>query len=796
MTSIYVAIGKTARSKKIVAQREVSFEQLAAMLQAAPIHVGKLTIGDYTRMKVGTPAEKAEVSRDKDTAWFSLAKYIKPERKAEHVEAVSAFVGDFDSGELTEEEISAKVAGYKHITLTTYSHTPEHPKYRLIVPYSKPVTPAEHAVLFESFMTLFGEQVDSSTRDSCRLWFFPSCTADTRMYQAIKVHDDGEVFEPYDMATPAIEDDDPLPQKESLDESVNSDLASAESYSRPTAEQVQRMLAHIQIPDEEGKRRGPWFTVLCGVHHWAEGSDEGFQIADEWSSQQPGYVDTDDVRKIWDSIKRKDGVTIASVIKMAVDAGYTHEDDIPADIEITEVLEETGVQVLLDGGGASFRELAAQKEANYTGDNAKLRAALAALEDRLVFVIDQQEYFDLQTRELINKDGIRQIFRAHMPARKDPCYLLERSPNKRIVASQGYHPGKDALYVENGRALVNLHTPFDPDPLIPTARELDLFTQMVRHLFCKKQDALFMDWILKFFAYAVQNPGKKITSAPLLYSRETGTGKTTLMLELPRALFGPYNCKPVGNDEIDSGFTDYLARVHLIHLDEIFMGGMKQAAAAADRFKPIITNRTLKVHPKGHAGYEIENRLIVTACSNHDNAVFLTDHDRRWAVHEVKGGKMDKVFAEELYTFMESARGPGVLKHIFQRISTTSFRPFADAPVTAEKRAMISASRSDDEALLADGVQNHTGPFAKDVFTMDDVSLWIEASLGRKVSPRRISVLFASGGVDVRMVRQLRWGKARVRIYCARNHDHWMSVLPQELGAAIGITDGITEDAA
>ena len=109
---------------------------------------------------------------------MSFAKYSKPRRAAANVESVSAWVGDFDRGALSVCEISSRLKSCSHAIYSSYSHSAPVPKYRVIVPYSRPVTVEEHAKLFEHFAGLFGEAVDTSTRDPCRLWFFPSCAAD------------------------------------------------------------------------------------------------------------------------------------------------------------------------------------------------------------------------------------------------------------------------------------------------------------------------------------------------------------------------------------------------------------------------------------------------------------------------------------------------------------------------------------------------------------------------------------------------------------------------------------------
>lgn len=152
---IAVATGPSARTKRVTEQHKFAFGQLVEFLQ--PVRV----------------------SDEKDGPWIALVK-LKPgtrTRKAANVESVSGWVGDFDDGQLRAEQILERMAGYASILVSTHSHTPEHPKFRLFVPYARPVTPAEHSRLFDHFASLFDGHVDTSGRDPFHLFYTPSCPA-------------------------------------------------------------------------------------------------------------------------------------------------------------------------------------------------------------------------------------------------------------------------------------------------------------------------------------------------------------------------------------------------------------------------------------------------------------------------------------------------------------------------------------------------------------------------------------------------------------------------------------------
>jgi hypothetical protein len=110
---------------------------------------------------------------------------------------------------------------------------------------------------------------------------------------------------------------------------------------------VEEMQTYLNYLDP-GMGRDPWLRVGMALHHETEGDDTGFELWDEWSQGGHNYPSTEALRAQWDSFKPAPGkrqVTMASVIKMAKDAGYrasetTSPEQILAKVE--EILEERG----------------------------------------------------------------------------------------------------------------------------------------------------------------------------------------------------------------------------------------------------------------------------------------------------------------------------------------------------------------------------------------------------------------------------------------------------------------------
>jgi hypothetical protein len=192
--SLWVTTGTSAfQSGTVDPAAPMSFDMLAALL-AYPLYTGKLTLAEYAAFKL---AKDDRAKFDKDTRWFSLASFKDGVRSNDTVVNLSGFVGDLDTGRHTLAQIQAKLAGVVHFVFATYSHSPEHPKYRVVVPYARTVNPADHAKLFAYFNTvIFDGALDVAASDPARLSYFPSCCADQQSAADFAYQHEGAYFDP------------------------------------------------------------------------------------------------------------------------------------------------------------------------------------------------------------------------------------------------------------------------------------------------------------------------------------------------------------------------------------------------------------------------------------------------------------------------------------------------------------------------------------------------------------------------------------------------------------------------
>jgi len=127
---------------------------------------------------IDTFVRDPEVVRDKrKVAGFSLASFVDNRRALPRVEQVHALILDFDEGDTTIRQAANLLPGVRGVTYTTFRHTPEHPKLRVIFTLSRPVDADEYSrvwVWVADKIARAKRVLDESTRDASRFWYLPS----------------------------------------------------------------------------------------------------------------------------------------------------------------------------------------------------------------------------------------------------------------------------------------------------------------------------------------------------------------------------------------------------------------------------------------------------------------------------------------------------------------------------------------------------------------------------------------------------------------------------------------------
>ena len=113
-------------------------------------------------------------------AWSPIENVPGQPRGNAHVVSVSCFVADIDDGtrpaDLWERWQAPDGRPLAWCLHSSYSSTPEQPKYRVVFPLAAPVPAADWPAVHRKLtLALFGDHADPACKDAARLFFLPSC---------------------------------------------------------------------------------------------------------------------------------------------------------------------------------------------------------------------------------------------------------------------------------------------------------------------------------------------------------------------------------------------------------------------------------------------------------------------------------------------------------------------------------------------------------------------------------------------------------------------------------------------
>lgn len=209
-------------------------------------------------------------------------------------------------------------------------------------------------------------------------------------------------------------------------------------------------------------------------------------------------------------------------------------------------------------------------------------------------------------------------------------------------------------------------------------------------------DESLAEYIIRWAAFAVQNPGKPAEVA-LTFIGGKGTGKGTFARVICR-IFGQHATTVAGEKSLTSNFNKHLHGCCLLFADEAVAVGNSNAAGLVKSF---ITEPTIMIEPKGVDSFPTLNRLKAIIASNNTYVVDASDDERRYAVVNVSsrfaappgaGADDDRVrFWRNLNAEIENG-GIEAFLHDLLALDLGDWHPRYDVPQTSALNEQRAAS--------------------------------------------------------------------------------------------------------
>ena len=568
--------------------RTLSLRQLIDEFSTPATTRGTLSAKEYHALDPAIKEQKEIKQREKDGQYFVVGTFSGDGRRLkENIQRLQGFALDFDSGKTTKEIIESRLAGYTYIAYTSYSHRENHEKWRVVIPYSDPITPEQHAAVYSHFQHVFDGDLDSHCENPSQLWYTPACPHDAEGdYQCF--HSLGKLFDAsIAKATPT--DDADLSRK---DISKSVPLESTFELRR-----LKDALQHIPADD-----RKVWIDVGLATKH--DLGEAGLPIWLAWSQKSKKF-DLDDALATWESFKSKDTVnpiTLGSVYHLARENGWTGSADPDATPDYIARMNETYFLALDGGKGLIFREGI---------DPLFKRRRLDAMKPADFRIYFANDFVVVPGPEGKAKEvSIANAWIKHPKRRGYEGLIL--APNNDVP---GYY---------------NLWRGF---AVQPKPGNWDRMKHHIKKVLCRGDKEAY-DYLLNWLAFGVQNPNKAAEVAVVMRGAR-GTGKGILARTYGQ-LFGQHFVHISTAKHLTGHFNAHLRDCIVLFVDEALWAGDKPGEG---ELKRLVTEPTLRIEPKGRDSTETPNMLHILMASNSEWVVPAGIDERRFFMLDVDDSK-------------------------------------------------------------------------------------------------------------------------------------------------------------
>lgn len=302
------------------------------------------------------------------------------------------------------------------------------------------------------------------------------------------------------------------------------------------------------------------------------------------------------------------------------------------------------------------------------------------LHERFALVYGQNSVaFDFQERRMVKLSDVR-----------DLCYRREifrdwmESPDKKVVRIEevGFDPSESDPKVK-----CNLFGGWPTNSKSgPCEDTLSLLEYMCN-------DRKLLEWVLRWCAYPIQNPGAKLKTALVLHGPQ-GVGKN-MFFEALMAIYGQYG-RVVGQDAVEDRFNDWASKILFLIADEML--ARQELYHSKNKVKGLITGDEIRINPKNIASYTERNHVNIVFMSNEVQPLVLEQDDRRFVVIWTPE-KLSPQFYEDVKNEIDNGGIEALHDHLLN-LDMGDFKPWTLPPMTQAKQDLIDLGMDSTERFI------------------------------------------------------------------------------------------------
>jgi putative DNA primase/helicase len=203
-------------------------------------------------------------------------------------------------------------------------------------------------------------------------------------------------------------------------------------------------------------------------------------------------------------------------------------------------------------------------------------------------------------------------------------------------------------------------------------------------------------WVLKWLAYPIQNPGAKMRTA-LVFHGPQGTGKN-LFFETVMGIYGEYG-RIVDQSAVEDKFNDWSSRKLFLIADEVV--ARAELFHVKNKLKGLVTGEWIRINPKNVAAHDERNHVNLVFLSNEAKPLILEKDDRRYTVVWTPE-KLPPDFYQTIREELNNGGQAALHYYLLNEVDCTGFDEHTKPPMTQAKEDLIEASADTVERFIRD----------------------------------------------------------------------------------------------
>lgn len=273
--------------------------------------------------------------------------------------------------------------------------------------------------------------------------------------------------------------------------------------------------------------------------------------------------------------------------------------------------------------------------------------------------------------------------------------------------------------------------------------------------------------VLQWFAYPIQNPGKRSLFALVLISSAHGLGKGLLLKTVARLHGDGFKTPTVR--QATGEFNGWLSACTFAVCEEFSIEGNRGLMA---RLKELITEPQVMINEKNQPAYMADILASLAFLTNDHAGLHIDPQDRRNYVIDCTNKPAPAELYERFTHWRDSGGYSALLHYLMNEVDLSDYNSNGHAPATADKAAMADLTATDLERWLMDF--SDTAP--KAVYTRLELKQAFEIYSGTKSTESAVGrALKRLGlGAEKRINFEPKHKRNdRPRVVAIRNPDDW-----------------------